>query len=152
MREPLSSGKSDLAIAGSYLAVYPLGIGLGVVATYAAIMGINASSYRVPDGGGGVILVLALNALPATLIGCALYYRLARRVRRTACPDSRHWRRFLPLYLIATLLIAVIAVAVWDNPANGMVAQLFIWPAMTAVGGAIGDWSAWRSSRGALAV
>ena len=144
--------RSDRSIAVSYLAVYAASVMLGVLVTYAVIMGLNASSYRVPDGPTGVIVVLALNVLPAIVVGCALFYRAARRLQPVASPLSRHWRRVLPFYLLAILLLGVTAMSIWENPAAGLVAQLFIWPAMTAIGGAIGDWLAWPASRGALAV
>lgn len=148
----MSTGRSDRSIAARYIAVYPAAMVLGVVGPYMAITAVNALPYRVPHGTFGVVLVLALNALPAALAGFALYYAVARHLQRAARPSSRHWRRALPLYVSATLLLGVTGLAAWANPASGLFAQLFIWPALAALGGAIGDWLAWPSGRVTLAV
>ena len=138
--------RGDRTIAGVYLMVFPVALVLSVVGSYVTMFGLDALPIRPPRGPTADILVsIALNTLPGALLGLALYYTVARRVLHQASESSRHWRRALPLYLMTVLLLSVVTVAVRANPANGMVAQLFIWPAIAALGGAIGDWLAWPS-------
>lgn len=92
-------------------------------------------------GAGARWLIWPLNTLPALGAGLALYLPLARRMGRRSDQVSfprRHLHRAGPLYLIATLLAAHIALGMRD--ANyWMFGQIVLWPCLAAVGALVAD-------------
>lgn len=82
-----------------------------------------------------------LNTLPALGAGLILYLPLARRIGRQSAQGRfprRHFYRAGPLYLIATLLVAHIALGTRD--ANyWLFGQIVLWPCLAAVGALVAD-------------
>lgn len=123
--------------AASYALIWlPVAI-LGCLVTLLTILLVNALNMKyLPDW-----VIWALNLVPASGVGLWSYYSFARRQQRqvviTESPTG-HLRRAAPLYVISGLLGAVIA-ANYRDPGFGLVAQLFVWPLMVALGGILGD-------------
>lgn len=83
---------------------------------------------------------VVINTVPAFVTGFAVFFLLVRwlftpRLRR---PILTHFVRASPLYVVAGLLLAIILKS-WRSPDFGLVAQLFVWPLVALVGGALGD-------------
>jgi hypothetical protein len=146
--------RRDLTIALAYVGVYLAACLLGLGLTGAAIGGFNALPRDLRLGAlSGVWVGIALNVVPAIVVGVTLFYLVARSWARERTVPSRHIVRAAPLYAAAALFCVILIVGLSSSRETGfgLIAQLFVSPALVALGGLAADVLAWRGVQRARA-
>lgn len=120
-----------------YLIVLPVLVVVSLAVEDLAIIWINSLPGRVPRP---VWVGVAINTVPALASGFLIIFSVGTvilRRKRDASP-APHFIRAAPLYAFAGALGAYIAY--WRNNGDwNLVAQLFEWPFVATLGGALGD-------------
>jgi hypothetical protein len=144
-RRGLRAGRSGQPDAGDartrdeddviYALIWAPVLALGSAATFAVLALANLIGMRSLPEALEVVLSVLLNVLPPFVVGAASYFVLDRS-RMTK--GTTLLARVGPLCLVGAALMVLIALN-WNSPGFGLVAQLFVWPLMAALGGVLGD-------------
>ena len=87
---------------------------------------------------------VVFNTVPPVVIGAAIYFVMARQfAQRRGDRRSQHFFRAAPLYVTAIALVLFVG-ANWTNPGFGLVAQLFVWPALALLAAIPVEAVTWR--------
>lgn len=142
--------RRHLTIALSYLVVYVAASVLGLALTWIAIGGFNALPRDLRLGAlSGAWIGIVLNVLPASVVGVVVFYVMAAVWTRPGVAPSRHVVRAAPLYGAAALFCSILVIG-FSNASQsgfGLIAQLYVSPALVALGGMAGDLLGQRHGR-----
>ena len=118
-----------------YALIWAPVLALGSAAAFAGLALANLVDTRSFPEVLDEVLVVLLNVLPAFAVGAASYFVLGRS---RMAEGATRLARVGPLCLVGAAL-GVLIVQNWNSPGFGLVAQLFVWPLMAALGGVLGD-------------
>ncbi|SRR6266513_2407494 len=131
---------TDLGRAGVYAAAWVPATVLAFVAEDLAIRAANATGVRNLSGP----LSLVLDVVPALLIALAFYMPVAFFLHRGGIEGGvrAHLVRGSILYGLV-IILGVLLIAASRSSDFGLVAQLLLWPAVTAIAGILADLLVW---------